>query len=214
MEIDLAQNGLLQRIQTRLEQLHLTPREASLRATNGRNPDLIRNLTRGRAKGLRGEQLFGLAAVLGVSPAWLQHDGDLQNAVEASQKGDLMRVPLISWVSAGGLHLDTIGQDIIGERLEGGLDPRGDWVALRVEGDSMDRISPPGSIIFVDRADRQLVPNACYVIADEDGGTTYKRFRPNPMRFEPVSTNPVHEPLFLAREPEIFGRVKKTILAL
>lgn len=125
-----------------------------------------------------------------------------------------MRVPVISWVSAGHLHLDTIAQDIIGEVTEGGLDPRGDWVALRVEGDSMHRISPPGSIIFVDRADRELVPNACYVIADDEGGTTYKRFRPSPMRFEPVSTNPAHEPLFLAREPEIFGRVKKSILAL
>jgi SOS-response transcriptional repressor LexA len=208
------QVSLFERIQERLEVVGMTAREASLRATHGQNADLIRNLKRSRSVGLRGERLMALAAVLDVTPEWLLQMDETRGNGEAPDNGDLMRVPLIAWVSAGHIHLDTIGQETLGEVTEGGLDPAGDWVALRVEGDSMDRISPPGSIIFVDRSDRQLVPNACYVIADEDGGTTYKRYRPSPMRFEPVSTNPAHEPLFPAREPEVFGRVKKSILAL
>lgn len=123
-------------------------------------------------------------------------------------------VPLVSWVSAGVMSFPDISDEIIGQVQESGLDPEGDWIALKVEGDSMDRISPPDSIIFVDRADKVLVPNACYVIANGDGEATYKRFRSNPMRFEPVSTNPAHEPIYPAREPLIVGRVKKSTIQM
>jgi SOS-response transcriptional repressor LexA len=127
--------------------------------------------------------------------------------------------PLISWVSAGALKTPSVVLDLNEAKLAyaHGLDPKGDWIALEVEGDSMDRISPPESIIFVNRKDRRLVANACYVIADAEGGqASYKRFRPNPDRWEPVSTNPEHEPLFVkkGREPVIIGRVRKTLLSM
>lgn len=125
-----------------------------------------------------------------------------------------LSVPLISWVSAGKMSFPDVSEDVIRHVSEGGLDPAGDWIALQVIGDSMDRISPPESIIFVDRADKILVPNACYVISNGDGEATYKRFRPNPMRFEPVSTNPAHEPIYPAREPLIVGRVKKSTIQM
>lgn len=123
-------------------------------------------------------------------------------------------VPLVTWVSAGAFAREDGQQEAIGEVTEAGLDPRGDWIALTVDGDSMDRISPPGSIIFVNRRDKKLVPNACYVIGDGDDQVTYKRFRANPLRFEPVSTNPRHEPIFFEEMPTIVGRVKKTILEM
>jgi SOS-response transcriptional repressor LexA len=171
---------------------------------------MIRNLSRGRSKGLKGDQLINLAALLDVSPEWLQGDGQAIQYVGAAPA----RVPLISWVHAGQLELDTYAQDLLGEIDQAGLDPAGDWVAMRVVGDSMDRISPPDSIIFVDRNDKKLVPNGLYILYDGDEGSSYKRYRPNPTRFEPVSTNPSHEPLFLDREPVVFGRVKKTVLDL
>ena len=135
----------------------------------------------------------------------------------APDAATVIAVPQISWVSAGALALpdaeiETQDHPIV---LEPGLDPDGDWIALRVDGDSMNRISPHDSIIFVNRRDRRLVPNACYVIGDGDGGATYKRYRP-PNSWEPVSTNPVHKPFELASgtEPDIIGRVRKTILAM
>ena len=118
----------------------------------------------------------------------------------------VQQVPLLSWISAGALSTDEVAQEAIGTVLVADLPP-GDWLALEVQGTSMDRISPPGSRIFVNRKDKKLVTNACYVIDDGEGHATYKRFRPNPTRFEPVSTDPTHETLFPDNEPTIVGRV-------
>lgn len=124
-------------------------------------------------------------------------------------------VPHVSWVSAGAFG--EVGQAMPDDEFPAiefaGLPP-GDWFALTVEGDSMDRISPPGSIIFVNRRDKKLVPNACYVIANEAGHATYKRYRPNPERFEPVSVNPAHDAIYPDGAVTIIGRVMKTTLDL
>lgn len=124
-------------------------------------------------------------------------------------------IPVISWVSAGHFCRDDISQDIIGSVRAPDL-PVGDWVALRVDGDSMDRISPPGSIIFVDKSDKKLIHNGCYIIVDEDGRATYKRYRQGPPRFEPVSVNRDYEAIYVDGEhwPEVFGRVRKTLLEM
>lgn len=123
----------------------------------------------------------------------------------------IQRVPLVSWISAGALMNEHLSDEQLGSIEAAGLEP-GDWIALRVKGDSMDRISPPDSIIFVDRRDKRLVPNACYVIADLDGDATYKRYRPDPARFEPVSTNTSLEPIFPDHDPVVVGRVKRSMI--
>ena len=107
---------------------------------------------------------------------------------------------------------DDAQQEPIGEIDASDLDPKGQWIALRVQGDSMDRISPPGSVIFVNLRDKRLVTNACYIITNGDGEATYKRFRANPPRFEPVSTNPAHEPIFPDGEPAVIGRVRRSFI--
>ena len=203
---------LQKRIEERLKEVGKTPRAASIEA--GGSPDLIRNITRGKSKAPRGANLTRLADVLGVSAEWLMTGQGNIAPADAPRHRDLRRVPLISWVSAGVMAFPDISEEVLDWVEEAGLDPNGDWVALRVVGDSMDRISPPESIIFVDRKDQVLVPNACYVISNEDGEATYKRFRSNPMRFEPVSTNPAHEPIYPRQEPLIVGRVKKSTIVM
>lgn len=149
---------------------------------------------------------------LGVTLDWLlagvgSPDGDSAGTID---------VPVLSFVSAGELLREDIADEALGSITVADL-PDGDWIALKVSGDSMDRISPPESVILVNRRDKRLVANACYVIDDGEGRATYKRYRPNPMRFEPVSTNPEHEPLFPdseSHEPTIVGRVYETILRL
>lgn len=147
------------------------------------------------------------------------HDEASGRRTDSPVKVDAVRVPLISWVSAGALITPDAVIDIENARmlLVADIDPAGDWVALEVDGTSMDRISPPGSHILVNMRDRRLVANACYVIMDDETGeATYKRFRPSPERFEPVSTFPEHETLFVppTGSPRILGRVRRTILDL
>lgn len=129
-------------------------------------------------------------------------------------------IPMISWVSAGAMEAPEVVQELEdAPKLHmSGLDHDGEWIALRIPPlyDSMDRISPPESVIIVNLKDRRLVSNACYVIADaESGEASYKRYRANPPRWEPVSTNLTHEPIFLDEmegEPRIIGRVRRTML--
>lgn len=128
-------------------------------------------------------------------------------------------VPLVSWISAGALSETAIvidEVDVSNYAYAPDLDPSGDWIALRVDGRSMDKISPQDSIIFVNRKEKALVPNACYVLTDGNGGATYKRYRP-PNKFEPVSTKAEQFETITfeqGREPEIIGRVRKTVLSL
>ncbi len=146
------------------------------------------------------KNLQKLADALGVAPSEL---------IESKPVAD---VPILSWVSAGMMARDDVQQDVVGEIRMSDLDPRGEWIALRVVGDSMDRISPPGSLILVDLTDKAPVPNACYIITDGDNQATYKRFRSNPPRFEPVSTNPSHQPIFPDGEPAVIGRVRRSLI--
>ena len=176
----------------------------------GVTQQLISQLERG--ENLTTRKLPQIARALGVQA----HDIDESYSFDAAA-GSIQSVRLISWVSAGALtspdaEIDTEEAPII---LEPGLDPNGDWIALRVDGDSMNRISPHDSVIFVNRRERQLVPNACYIIGDGNGGATYKRYRP-PNIWEPVSTNPAHKPIVLSpgKDPDIIGRVRKTVLTM
>lgn len=125
-------------------------------------------------------------------------------------------VPIVSWVSAGPLLISdgVDAQHMIGTQIVSGL-PKGDWVAFIVEGNSMDRVSPPGSVIFVNRAERKLIANACYVFADGEGGATYKRYRPDPTRLEAVAILPDAYPtIYPDNTPAVIGRVRRTMLEM
>lgn len=203
---------LLHRIQARLKAVSLSESAASKAA--GLSADTIRNLRRdlgaGKPRSMNAASLEALAPILRTTPQWLL-TGEGSEEGEASVS--IVKVPLISWVSAGNLVAPDVEinfDDV--PRLAFTDLPPGDWIALDVSGDSMNRISPDGSRILANRRDRRLVPNACYVIALESGEATYKRYRPDPDRFEPVSTNMDHEPIFPEGPMRIIGRVKRSII--
>lgn len=137
-------------------------------------------------------------------------------APAAAVQSGLIKVPLLDWVSAGrlGEAKAVIAGDGIPLLAFAGLG-RGDFVALRVKGDSMDRISPEDSIIVVNRSDRQLVTGRYYVFSRR-GEATYKRWHANPDYLAPFSTNPANEPIFIQNKKdfEVVGRVRRTILDL
>lgn len=164
-------------------------------------------------RGVGPEALTKYARRFKVSVDWLL-TGKGEKQDDAAEP---MRVPLISWVSAGALAMPDYvpdGFDEVPYVHAPDLDPNGDWIALRVDGRSMDKISPHDSIIFVNRKERTLIPNALYIIGDNNGGATYKRFRP-PNILEAVTTKPEDYPsMTFNQEPDIIGRVRKTVLSL
>lgn len=186
--------------------------QSGLARTAGVSQQLISRLESGTD--LTTKKLPEIARALGVSAY------EIDENFSPEDGGSIVVAPLVSWVSAGQLetpeHPSFDPESPPERRPAAGLDPDGNWIALKVKGDSMDRISPPDSIVFVNLKDRRLVANACYVIQELDGGSSYKRYRPSPARWEAVSTNKKHKPYLVKgdRGPLIIGRVKRTVLDL
>jgi SOS-response transcriptional repressor LexA len=156
-----------------------------------------------------------LARALRTTDAWLLWKEGSENA--APDDLDIKQVPLVSWVSAGKL-VDAESQISVEDvPLLAFADlGRGDFFALRVEGDSMDRISPEKSVIVVNRADRVLQHDKPFVFWHRTEGTTYKLWQPGPDRLEPYSWNASNKAIFIKRKTdfEVIGRVRRTLLDL
>lgn len=160
-----------------------------------------------------------------VDPGWLLFDGDrfggdhagggFREVGKAALAASSLTVdiPIVSWISAGELG----GQDGVVNLSDYPTIPaadleEGEWIALRVDGPSMNKISPPDSIIFVNLRDKRLVTNGCYVISYESGRATCKRWRPNDSPpFQPASYLDIPPPE-LEGAITIIGRVKRSMI--
>lgn len=219
--------AILRRIDRRLKALDLTDNAASAAATGSRDTirTIRRNVADGSQRGISTETLRKLATALKTTDEWLLHERgpeevDVAAAPDDSQPSSrrerIARIPLLSWVSAG--RLASVENQIPVEDvpLLAFADlGRGDFFALRVEGDSMDRISPDSSVIVVNRANRQLVNGKAYVFAIR-GETTFKLWHAEPEYLAPHSTNPANQPIFFKRKKdlEVVGRVRRSVLDL
>lgn len=161
----------------------------------------VQKMTIGK-RAIAGDEMIAIEEITG-------YPAPLENA------DGLVKVPYLDGlVSAGNLSpRDPVKPEEIESYIAAsGLLP-GDWIALSVEGDSMDLVSPPGSVIFVNRADTRLVDGGFYVVVIEgDHGTTYKRYRANPEHFSPYSQNREHGPIILEDAYRVVGRVYRTML--
>lgn len=133
-------------------------------------------------------------------------------------KAKIAQIPLLDTVTAGKLKGSANQIPVTDVPLLAFADlGRGDFFALKVEGDSMDRVSPDGSVIVINQADRTLVSGKAYVVSQR-GEATFKLWRSDPPRFAPYSTNPAHEPIFVKSKSDaermVVGRVKRTVLDL
>ncbi|MBX9814057.1 MAG: XRE family transcriptional regulator [Sphingomonas sp.] len=152
-----------------------------------------------------------IAIKTGVSVAELEGVDFLRSADPALQE-----VPLLSWVSAGAVaDAGSLGLEDAEDFYPAPGLPPGRYFATEVRGDSMDRISPEGSVIIVNAADRRLVSGKPYVFR-LGGETTYKLFFREPVtRLEPYSTNPINKTIFPNdREWSVVGRVVRSVLDL
>lgn len=205
---------ILERIDKRLDAVGIKESRASLLA--GLSNSAIRNMRRKVKRGdinggVETKTLAALAPVLKTNLAWLtdgigNEDGD---AVELVRND----VPLISWISAGEMtDQDCVTDTSVFPVVTTYNLPEGEWIALRVDGPSMNKISPPDSIIFVNTRDKWLVANGCYVIADETGRATYKRYRPTETPpWQPASYEHIDPPK-LEGAIKVVGRVRRSVI--
>lgn len=144
-----------------------------------------------------------LAQLAGVPEAEFVYEND-----------QVRMIPLISWVAASAFTemVPTRTIDALSYLTVGDL-PSGDYFALSVQGDSMDRVAPDKSRIIVNRHEMHLQHRKFFIFEDR-GSTTFKRAMMKPrLRLEPYSTNPSHEAIFPENPEEIqvLGRVVRVI---
>lgn len=149
------------------------------------------------------------AAAFNVEAGWILYGDRVEVA-----GGGLVKVPLLSLVSAGNLrNQDSVTEADI-ERWINVTDlPSGDWIALGVDGDSMNLIAPHGSTILVNRADDRLLENKFYVFSLGVGDATFKRYRRKPLEvLQPYSTNTEHVSIPVPSDLYVFGRVRRILI--
>lgn len=80
--------------------------------------------------------------------------------------------------------------------------------AIEVKGDSMDLLIDDGGYVLIDPTQTQLYDGKIYLIENSEYETTVKRYRGNPARFCPMSTNPEHTEFELGKgHYRVIGRV-------
>ncbi len=193
--------ALADRIQTRLKELKKSARRASI--DGGLTPDAIRHVLRNKSRNPRRDTLDGIARGLD----WALEDLlELQCAGGSRQNGPARGIPLISWATASELtETSPLSPSARAEAYIVTPPNSRTFIALQVQGDSMNRVAPDGSIIIVNLSDRSLESGRYYVFKHH-GDTTFKQFRTEPARLEADSTS-TYATKFYSDEIEVIGRV-------
>ena len=140
---------LTERIQSRLEAIGLSARAASLKA--GLSADAIRNVQRGGSSSPRFETISALARALECNTMYLTGEAD-EPGEAAPEVGGEFQLPVLFTVAAGAWREnDDHNQDHPRMAPAQRLPPYDAWPQWleEVEGDSMNRMIPPGSLVHV-----------------------------------------------------------------
>lgn len=189
---------------------HLTGRrgeKAQLARAIGTTPDNVSKIIAG-VRAVQPDEVPKVLKFFGYEVRPSSHHDDLPRSTAAQP------VKLISWVSAGQL-VDQPSIDSFDDfpTIYAADLPPGRWIALRVDGTSMNKLSPPESIVIVNLDDTRLVPGRCYVVADETGAATYKAYDPSAEpQFQPrsyIENTPAPDFVGAVR---VLGRVHRTML--
>lgn len=116
----------------------------------------------------------------------------------------LRMAPLIGEVSCGNWR-EAVEQPIgYVPSLDGGPHT----FALRAVGDSMDKIVQDGGMVGVDPDQLDLLDGKAYIVRNDAGDTTAKRYKSNPARLVPASSNPSHKEIAIGRDGfAVIGRI-------
>lgn len=208
----MEKNELRQRIRERLAQLGTGPIEAA-KNVQGLERNFIRDFLEGKKQSFSSAKQPLVAQALQWTVSELLGPPPRRVSQSAPK---ISMVPLLDRVTAGRLKSPSSQIPVEDVPLLAFADlGRGEFFALTVEGDSMDRYSPDGSTIIVNKAERSLINGRCYVFSLR-GETTFKMWQGGETpHLAPYSTNPINKPIFFKkRDLEVIGRVKRTLLDL
>ncbi len=154
------------------------------------------------------------ADAFGVSRTWLYLG--VGTPTEIPVANDSKTIPIYADVPAG-IMMSTEGvarrRDLRGTLTISGLG-KGDWAALVVTGNSMNKIAPDGSTIVFNRDETNPVENGFYVFRDpETGEATFKRYGAgNPPKLRPYSYDDFDPIQVEEHLLQIVGRVRKVVV--
>lgn len=158
--------------------------------------------------------LLDLAEARGI---WAPAPTKDRKPVKPAKEARFLRIPLVNWVSAG--KFAEPSAEIPGSypMIDVAGLGNGDFFATKVDGNSMDRISPEQATVIVNREDKDLIPGKPYIFL-RNGKATFKLWYSVPDRLEPFSTDPSNKTIYLtdheSEELVVVGRVRRSILDL
>lgn len=144
-----------------------------------------------------------------VTEEWLLY-GKGKNAIPEGAE-PTVPIPLLGDVPAGPWREAVRKSHHFIPAPQSGMPPSA--YALKVRGDSMDRVAKDGATIIIDPTDFDLFERRLFVVRNSDGEVTFKQYRERPARLVPCSTNDQHKEMPITDKGyEIVGRVIKIIL--
>lgn len=167
----------------------------------------LRDFLSGRNKSLSIETLEKLAAAVG-----LKHNEILKRLFDVDGSGiptdNIRLVPVVTALAAGGFAEVTDEVDISdADEFIPVSHHKRTLIAVRVSGTSINRFIPDGALAVIDYSDTDLVSGSFYAIKNGSDEVTLKRYRTQPDRFEPYSTDP-HDTIFLdSIAVDIIGKI-------
>lgn len=152
-------------------------------------------------------ELPKIAAALGVHPSAI--DTRFVGIGEATS--DAVEVPILSpqEIMAG------VGHSTDDERFAMSDLGTGDWIAMRVTDDAIDRVCPAGGLAIVNRAERKLEEGGLYLFST-GWEVMLRRFRRGTTDLLlPFSLNPEHIAIPYERTAhKVVGRCRRSVLEL
>ena len=135
------------------------------------------------------------------------HEASLiYKALGLDRPADIQMVPVIGLTNAGNWREAIHNPGGLVPMPSGRASTRA--FAVEVKGDSMDRLVQEGEFVVCDPDEVQLYNDKVYLIENDEHETQVKLYRSNPARFEPMSSNETHKPLFVGQHVvKVIGRV-------
>jgi repressor LexA len=122
-----------------------------------------------------------------------------------------VRIPVLGSVAAG-IPLEAVTDVEDYEEIPEALAAGGEYVALRIHGDSMEPRMLEGDVVIV-RVQETIESGETAIVMVDGGEATCKRIKKTPDGLMLISNNPAYEPMFYTRKQvaelpvRIFGKV-------